>query len=138
MKGLHDHQIPREIDAATGLPIGPLLANPAPAKRPERVVLDGRFCRLEPLDPARHCDHLFAAATVPDAAQRFQYLPVAAPEDRAEFDRWIVSRAALTDRLYFAVIDKRTGRAEGRQSLLSIDAANQSIEIGDIYWGPAM
>ena len=46
--------------------------------------------------------------------------------------------AASADPLYFAVIDKRTGRAEGRQSLLSIDAANQSIEIGDIYWGPAI
>ena len=43
MKSMHDDQIPHEIDAATGLPIGPLLADPAPAKRPERVVLDGFF-----------------------------------------------------------------------------------------------
>ena len=138
MNGLHDDQIPQEIDAATGLPIGPRLADPAPAKRPERIVLDGRFCRLEPLDPARHGDHLFAAATPPDATRRFQYLPVAPPKDRAKFDAWIVSRAAMTDRLYFAVVDKASGRAEGRQSLLSIDPNNKSIEIGDIYWGPAI
>ena len=138
MNSLHEDQIPREIDAVTGLPIGPMLVDPAPAKPPERIVLDGRFCRLEPLDPVRHGDQLYAASTPPDAAQRFQYLPVSAPKDRAEFDAWISARAAMTDRLYFAVIDKRTGRAEGRQSLLSIDAANQSIEIGDIYWGPAI
>ena len=95
MKGLHDDQIPREIDAATGLPIGPLLADPAPAKRPEHIVLDGRICRLEPLDPARHGDQLYAASTPPDTASRHQYLPVAAPEGRAAFDTWIVSRAAF-------------------------------------------
>ncbi len=40
------------------------------------------------------------------------------------------------DPLYFAVIDRATGRAEGRQSLLRIVPAHQCIEIGHIYWGP--
>ncbi len=135
---LHDAQTPREIDPESGLPIGPKVANTGPAKRPERVVLDGRFCRLEPLDPARHGDDIFKAATVPDAPARFQYLPVTAPKTRAEHDEWLTSRAASADPFYFAVIDKRTGRAEGRQSLMRIDPANQSIEIGDIYWGPVI
>jgi RimJ/RimL family protein N-acetyltransferase len=135
---LHDHQIPTETDAETGLPIGPRLARPEPALRPERIPLDGRYCRLEPLDPARHGDQLYAASTPPDAARRFLYLPVAAYASRLEFDGWIASRAASPDPLYFSVIDKRTGRVEGRQSLLRIDPASQSIEIGDIYWGPAI
>lgn len=138
MKGLHDDQIPRQVDAATGLPTGPMVSDPAPAKRPARIVLEGRFCRLEPLDPARHGEQLFEASTPPDAESRFQYLPVAAPKSRAEFDAWITSRAASADPFYFAVIDKATGRVEGRQSLMRIDSANQSIEIGDIYWGPAI
>ncbi len=135
---LHDDQIPTEIDVATGLPVGPMLADPAPARRPERIVLDGRYCRLEPLDMARHGDQLFAASTPSDAARRFQYLPVAAHKDRAEFDAWCTRSAADNDRLYFAVVDKRTGRVEGRQSLLRIDPSNRSLEIGDIYWGPAI
>ena len=138
MKSPHDEQIPREIDVATGLPVGPMMTNAKPAKRPERVVLNGRFCRLEPLDPGRHGDQLFKASTPPDAASRFQYLPIAAPKTRAEFDQWITTRAVSTDPFYFAVIDKRTGQVEGRQSLMRIDPANQSIEIGDIYWGPAI
>ncbi|MGH8698662.1 MAG: GNAT family N-acetyltransferase, partial [Burkholderiales bacterium] len=32
-----------------------------PRPRPGRVALEGRFCRLEPLDPAGHGDQLFAA-----------------------------------------------------------------------------
>ncbi len=131
-------QIPSEIDPATGLPMGPKVASAVPAKRPERVVLDGRFCRLEPLDPRRHAEQLFAAATVPDAVARHQYLFENAPMSRVEFDVWLTGRAASDDPLFFAVIDKRTGRCEGRQTLMRIDPANQSIEIGSIYWGPAI
>jgi RimJ/RimL family protein N-acetyltransferase len=36
------------------------------------------------------------------------------------------------------VIDKATGRAEGRQSLMRIDASHGVIEIGHILWGPAI
>ena len=147
MKSMHDDQIPREIDAATGLPIGPLLADPAPAKRPQRVVLDGRFCRLEPIDPARHREELFAASTPPDAAGRFRYLFDTVPSSPADLDDWLAKARASEDPLVFAVIDKRPGiagggkaggRVEGRQTLMRIDPANQSIEIGNIYWGTAI
>ena len=60
-QGIHDGQIPRELDAETGLPIGPKLADPGPAGTPERIVLDGRYARLEPLDAARHGDDPRAA-----------------------------------------------------------------------------
>ena len=33
----------------------------APRPRPQRVALEGRYCRLEPLDPVAHADALFAA-----------------------------------------------------------------------------
>jgi hypothetical protein len=62
VKSLHDDQIPQEIDPESDLPIGPRLANPRPAPLPERVVLDGRFCRLEPIEAKRHRTELFEAA----------------------------------------------------------------------------
>jgi RimJ/RimL family protein N-acetyltransferase len=133
-----DAQIPKETDPATGLFIGPKIASAVLAKRPQRIILDGKFCRLEPLDVARHGEHLFAASTVPDAAARHQYLFEDAPTNRTEFDAWVAGRAASEDPLFFAVIDKRTGRCEGSQTLMRIDPANQSIEIGSIYWGPAI
>ena len=130
--------IPQEIDEATGLPIGPLVANPAPAQRPGRVVLQGRYCRLEPLDPATHGEGLYVASTPPDAKARFLYLPVEAHPDRADFDAWAESKAVSVDPMYFTVFDNRSGQIGGRQSYLRIDPANQSIEIGDIYWGPSI
>jgi RimJ/RimL family protein N-acetyltransferase len=104
--------------------------------RPERRPVEGRYVRLEPLDPARHGDDLFASARAD--TERFRYLADEAPDDRAAFDAWLDKAAASPDPLFFAVIDKATGRAEGRQTLMRIDPANGVIEIGGILWGPAI
>ena len=104
--------------------------------RPLPVVLEGRYARLEPLDPARHGADLFASAQA--EAERFRYLFDEPPQDRAAFDIWLERAAASTDPLFYAVIDKRTGRAEGRQTLMRIDPAHGVIEIGNILWGPAI
>lgn len=138
MKSLHDDQIPTETDPQSGLPIGPRVPNPAPAARPQRVVLDGRFCRLEPIDATRHGDELYAASTPPDAKRRFRYLFEEPHGSRADFDAWMAKAAASTDPLVFAVIDKRTGRCEGRQTLMRITPEHRSVETGSIYWGPAI
>ena len=135
---LHEQQIPRETDPVTGLPIGPRVPDPRPAPRPERVTLSGQYCRLEPLDPTRHRDALYAASTPPDAAHRFRYLFEDPPESPQELDQWLVRAAASEDPLVFAVIDLRTGRAEGRQTLMRIAPEHRAIEIGSIYWGPAI
>lgn len=133
---LHEQQIPREPDPVTGLPIGPLLDNAAPARRPEKRVLEGAFCRLEPLSAGSHTEELFEASTPVDAANRFQYLPDDPPASQEAFGNWVADMAASEDPLYFAVIDKRNGRVGGRQTLMRIAPAQQSIEIGNIYWGP--
>jgi RimJ/RimL family protein N-acetyltransferase len=127
-----------EPDPRTGLPVGPVMTNPLPAQRPGPVPLVGRYCRLEPLDPARHGDDLFVASTPPDAVARFTYLSIDPPADRAEFDAWLTEATTNTERAYFAVVDAQTGRAEGRQAYMRIDPPHQSIEIGDIYWGPTI
>jgi RimJ/RimL family protein N-acetyltransferase len=133
-----ERYIPQEPDSSTGLPVGPVVTRSESAQRPERIVLHGRYCRLEPLDPDAHGDQLFAASTPVDAAARFLYLPVEAHPDRADFDAWITSRATSIDPMYFVVIDNETNLIGGRQSFLRIDPPNQSIEIGDIYWGPSI
>jgi hypothetical protein len=74
-----DAQTPREIDLSTGLPIGPFLADPHPSLMPERVLLEGRFCRLEPLDPTNHAVQLYEASSPPDSAARFLYLTTKEP-----------------------------------------------------------
>lgn len=105
--------------------------------RPLRAPLKGRYCSLEPLDPARHGEQLFAASMAPDAEERFRYL-FETPQPRADFDGWLARSAASEDPLYFAVIDAASGRCEGRQALMRIVPEHGVIEIGSILWGPAI
>ena len=106
--------------------------------RPERITLEGRYTRIEPLDTARHGDDLLASARAPGAEDRFRYLFEDAPADRAAFSPWLEKAVSSADPLFFATIDKRTGRAEGRQALMRIDNVHGVIEIGSILWGPAI
>lgn len=108
-----------------------------PRDKPRRLALEGRYTRLEPLDPGCHGDDLFAASMAEGAEERFRWL-FEPPMDRAAFDAWLARSAATDDPLFFAVIDKATDRAEGRQALMRIDATHGVIEIGSILWGPAI
>lgn len=107
-----------------------------PRPRAERRTLEGRYVRLEPLDAARHGDGLFEASSVGDADERFRYLFETAAEDRASFQTWLEKVAASEDPMFFAVIDKASGKVAGRQTLMRIDQTHGVIEIGNIYWGP--
>ena len=106
--------------------------------RPERVNLKGRYARLEPLDAAKHGAELFASAQAPGADDRFRYLFEETPADFSEFTPWLEKAAASSDPMFFAVVDRGTGRAEGRQALMRIDPVHGVIEIGNILWGPAI
>ena len=110
----------------------------APRPRPQRQVLQGHYARLEPIDDAAHGDALYAASSVPDAGVRFTWLFEHPPADRAALSQWIGHVSACTDPLFFAVVDIASGRAQGRQSLMRITPEHGVIEIGGIYWGPAI
>ncbi|MCT1446428.1 GNAT family N-acetyltransferase [Brevibacterium casei] len=106
------------------------------AAPPRRETIHGTIVDLEPLDPARHGDDLFEASIAEGAEERFAYLPEVPPTDRGEFTDWLTTVAASPDPLFFAVVDRATGRAVGRQALMRVDPGNGVIEIGNILWGP--
>lgn len=114
------------------------LGNWKGAPKPEREILDGSFVRLEPLNAERHTQTLFDAAAAPGADDRFRYLFDHAPADLSELRGWVEKAEVSLDPLFFAVIDKATGRAEGRQALMRVDTVHGVIEIGNIMWGPAI
>lgn len=107
-------------------------------ERPSAPVIEGRYARLERLDAGRHAEELFLASDTAEAEQKFRWLPEAPPADRESFRAWVAKVAASEDPLFYAVIDKASGKVAGRQTLMRIDAANGVIEIGNIYWGPLM
>ena len=108
-----------------------------PRPTPGRIVLDGRYCRLAPLHPD-HAETLFAASSGPENRPRFDYLLEPQPASLPEVETWIGEAAASTERLWFGVIEKSGGRCEGRQALLNINPVHGTMELGGIYWGPAI
>ncbi|HTP62973.1 MAG TPA: GNAT family protein [Burkholderiales bacterium] len=108
-----------------------------PCPRPARVVLDGRYARLEPIAQA-HAPALFEASGGPGADARFAYLFDLPPTTPADMSAWIAKAGATDDPLFSSVIDKASGRAAGRQALMRIAPEHGVIEIGNILWGPAI
>src|SRR3954453_7849729 len=114
------------------------LAEWTPRNRPPRQVISGRYVRLEPLDPARHGDDLYAACSGPQAETLFRYLFEAPPSDRASLEPCLAKASSSEDPLFFAVVDQATGRAGGRLTFMRIDQAHGVIETGSILFGPAL
>jgi RimJ/RimL family protein N-acetyltransferase len=117
----------------------PPLSTPSlPRPRPERLAIDGRYARLEPLDPLRHVPGLYEASSGAGAAARFAYLFEEPPADVATLAAWAQRACGPDDPLFFAVVDRSSGVACGRQALMRIVPEHGVIEIGSILWGPAM
>lgn len=103
-------------------------------KRPFLDTFEGRFCRLERLSAKTHGDGLYAASSMKDSEARFRWLFELVPPDRTRFQPWLEAAQADKDQLFYAVIDKASGRIGGRQAFMRIDEKNGSIEIGNILW----
>jgi RimJ/RimL family protein N-acetyltransferase len=101
---------------------------------PQRVALEGRYTRLEPM-AAAHADSMFAAVCDAEAEARHHWLSMYPPADVAELRAWIETAAASRDDLYFAVIDRATGRCGGRHALMRQRPEHGSVEIGGVLWG---
>lgn len=108
-----------------------------PAKSaPERIVLQGHYVRLEPLEQ-RHAADLLAASVGEGVPKRYRWLFEQAPSTLAEAESFIERMNAGPDR-YVAVVDQQSGRALGRQGWMRIFPEHGSIEIGGVYWGPQL
>ncbi|GHA22907.1 acetyltransferase GCN5 [Devosia pacifica] len=110
--------------------------NPHPAKGPpEKVILNGRYTRLEPIGP-QHVNDLYAVFSGDAVRERFRYLFSYPPASREDMAAWIDTAAATEDPLYFAVVDLESGRAGGHQSLMRIEPKDGVIEMGGVHWAP--
>lgn len=110
---------------------------PSPAKSaPQRIVLEGRYVRLEPVE-ARHAADLFAVSTLPGGPERYRWLFSDAPTSLADMEARIAASNAGPD-LYVAVVDRASGKALGQQGWMRIRPEHGSIEIGGVYWGLPM
>jgi len=120
-------------------PIGePLPAWSARPRPPHNNPIEGRYCRLEPLDPQRHAADLYAAYSKAADGRDWTYLSVGPFADAASYLDYAERAAASTDPLHYAVIELKTGTAVGTLALMRIDPANGVIEVGNVTFSPLL
>ncbi len=121
-----------------GQPIGPPVDGWTPRPLPARTAMQGRFCRLEALDPDRHAAELFAANSEDREGRMWTYLPWGPFADFATYLANSRAVAANAERPTFAILDMATGKAVGVASYLNIKPAPGSIEVGALAYSPAL
>ena len=123
---------------ALGQPVGFPLPAWQKRPRPPRTPMEGRFCRVEPLDPARHAAALHAANRQDKDGRNWTYLPYGPYESLDAYRRWTEDASAKDDPLFHAIVERDGGRAVGVASFMRIEPAPGVIEVGGINYSPLL
>jgi RimJ/RimL family protein N-acetyltransferase len=121
-----------------GQPIGPAVPGWQAPPRPPRATMAGRFCRLEPLDAARHAGGLHAACALDREGRMWTYLSDGPFASEAGFRHWLEARERSEDPLFFAIVDAATGSPTGLASYLRIDPRHGVVEVGHLAFSPRL
>lgn len=124
-----------DTDPSTGLAIGRAV-NDEPARRPQRVVLQGSYVRLAPLDAALHGASLYELTRGPENDALWLYLFEGPFGDHGSFEANLREKARSEDPLYYAILDAESGRAMGHAAFLRIEPRHGVIEVGSILYSP--
>jgi RimJ/RimL family protein N-acetyltransferase len=135
-----EHSSRREMTASESdaQPVGPPVAGWTPRPAPPATPIEGRYARIERLDPARHAGELFNA-NAPDAAGRnWTYLFEEKPATPEAYRAWVAKSSSTDDPWFHAIVDRGTGHAAGVAAFMRIDRAHGVIEVGHINFSPGL
>jgi RimJ/RimL family protein N-acetyltransferase len=118
-------------------PIGPKVDPLPPGNLPDLRPLHGRWVRLDGLSVARHGALLFKsmAGAQDDLWTYMAYGPF---ETEDAFFEWLDRCAASLDPWFYAIVNRASGEAAGMGALMRADPGNGTIEIGNIWFSPAL
>lgn len=123
---------------ALGQPIGEAVPDWRPAAKPPHRSMEGRYCRVEPLDAEAHAADLFAAFQEDRESRIWTYLPYGPFDDLPSFAAWAREMSGRDDPQFHAIIDLETGLPTGVASYLRIQDTFGVIEVGHINYAPRL
>jgi RimJ/RimL family protein N-acetyltransferase len=121
-----------------GLPVGIPIKDWCSPEKPDDHSLDGTYCRLEPLDSAKHGEHLFKANKLDQQDRIWVYLPYGPFAKLDQYLSWVDTVCSKDDPKFYAIVDYKRQQAVGVASYLRIDPPNGSIEVGHINFSPLL
>lgn len=119
-----------------GQPVGFSLPGWKAPPYPPLRVLEGRWCRLEPIEAGRHATELDTANRLETDDRGWTYMSNGPYATLAEYRVWVETMQTRSDPQFYAIIDLASGRAGGVASYMRIDPANGCIEVGGIKLSP--
>jgi RimJ/RimL family protein N-acetyltransferase len=117
-----------------GQPIGPDLGAWLPPAPPPRTVLEGRECRVEPLDVKKHARGLFDALMETPEPRSFTYLPYGPFASFEEYERWLRNDGSGTDPSFYAVVGAAQGKPVGVCAYMRIQPEAGVVEVGHVHY----
>jgi RimJ/RimL family protein N-acetyltransferase len=121
-----------------GQPVGPALEDWTPCPRPPREIIQGHYCRLEPLNVEQHAEALYAAYCARGDGRDWTYMFAGPFADAASYRDYLIGAAASEDPLHWAVVDEASARAVGTLSLMRIEPVHGCIEVGNVTFSLLM
>lgn len=119
-------------------PVGYAVPDWKPPQVPAGETMEGRFCRLERLDPDVHASSLFAANALDVEGRIWTYLPYGPFATYENYRAWMESNCLGSDPLFYAILDKNTNRAVGVASYKRVDPQRGSVEVGHLAYSPML
>ncbi len=117
-------------------PIGPEV-DPSPRPLPTRVPIRGQYVVLEPLH-RRHTAELWQAAQAPGGRDSWDYMGYGPFAGETALAAFVADFAANHDPAPWAARPVTTAAVTGWLTLMDIQPKNAAIEIGHIWFAPAM
>jgi RimJ/RimL family protein N-acetyltransferase len=121
-----------------GQPVGAPVPDWQPRQTPPRTAMEGRLCRIEPLDPGHHAEDLFAAYSADKEGRNWTYMGYGPFASLAAFRDWMEKSCLGSDPFFHAVVERASGKPLGVASYLRIDPPMGVIEVGHIHFSPAL
>lgn len=121
-----------------GQPIGFNLPDWTPPPIPAHEMIEGRYCRLEPLQADRHAEALYTANALDRSGGMWTYLPYGPFEDLGSYRAWVEASSRSSDPLFFAIVDRQSDKAVGVTSFMRIEPRHGCIEVGHLCFSPLL
>lgn len=121
-----------------GQPVGEPLPQWHALARPRDVTLNGRFCRLAPLNAERDFAALFSAFQQAPDGRDWTYLMRERPENPQELRAHLEKMQANPALVNLTVFETASQMPVGTVAFMRIEEGSGVLEIGHVCWSPLM
>ncbi len=118
--------------------LGRLVDNWSGVRRPEKVIMVGRYSRLEALNIDKHAEALFGSFSQDIENKNWTYLPYGPFENFSAYQQWLIDASRGSDPVFYVIINQQNNEAIGLAGYLGINPLHGVIEVGHLQFSPQL